>query len=670
MNPVTKAVHLVTHLGPRWIGFRSRYALRKKSGALLRGSPRGDWGAGAPPGGLFYQTQFQRTPQIGRGCVAEADDILAGSFRLFGFHKVAAGFPPRWSLNQMGGQDVAGDAHWSQLADFAFGDIKGVWELSRFPWAFPLGRAYAATGEGRYAEGFWQLFESWCAAAQPNCGPNWMCGQEATFRLMAATFASNTLASASAITSERFRLYVSFVYATGRRIAANLEYALSQSNNHGISECIGLITAGVILGGDDEAATWRATGLRALESQIDALVYPDGGFAQHSATYHRVLLQDLLWCESLLRTTQRPVPPWLMEAGRRATSFLAALLTPATGHVPLYGANDGANILPLADADYLDFRPAVQAGAAVFFGERWLPTGPWDEAVGWLIGGWPLELSDANYLLSGNAHFGSSVIKGSRAAINAEQIAHTDNQRSENSARTRYFPEAGCFVWRRGEARLFLRCPTRFRHRPSQADLLHADIEWRGERIAHDAGTYSYNAKGQFAGAFKAAAVHNTVTFDGREPMQKVGRFLYLPWPRGSAGWLANETTFFATHDGWRKLGISHTRRISSPSAGCFTVQDSIVARCSHGARVHWLLGDYRHDFDAAARKITLRTPGGDYAVTWSQGDATLVRADPKSDRGWWSPYYHHVVPALSLAIEFDFMGSTEMTTSFAPIRE
>jgi Heparinase II/III-like protein/Heparinase II/III N-terminus len=633
MSLLTKAWYLTKHLGVGWLGFRLRYAVRRRTGALRRRSPCVGWEELPCPDEDKIGC-FQRRPgEIGVGCEPEAVAVLLGRFRVFSGPEVAAGFPPEWTRNQLTGEKAPASAHWSTLGDFAFGDIKGVWELSRFPWAFPLARAYARTGDERFAEGFWALFEDWLQHNPPNAGPNWMCGQEATFRLMAATFARSVLAESPTSTLGRIESFRRFVLATGRRIEANLEYSLSQSNNHGISESTGLLLAASLLPTVPESARWWDQGQRALGAQVQELVYRDGGFSQHSAVYHRVLLCDLLVARLALQAWGQEPPAWFLDAGRRASEFLGTLISPETGTVPLYGANDGANVLPLTDADFLDFRPVWQAAAAVFCRRRPLPPGPWDELAEW-VG----SINTLDVL--------------SPAASPVERAHHT---------------EAGCMIWRSGELRLFLRCPTSFRHRPSQCDLLHVDLAWRGERIAHDAGTYSYNTPGAFRGAFKKAAVHNTVTFEGCEPMRKAGRFLFLPWPRGEVGWI-DEATFFATHDGWREHGMRHERIVTVPVSERFVVRDKLEARVgARRARVHWLLADVPHEFQAEHRQLLLRTPVGGFLVTWSEGEAKLLRADSSSDRGWWSPRYHQAEPALCLTLEVAVSPRACIETIFAP---
>ncbi len=634
MSPLTKAWYLVTHLGLRWVFFRVRYAVRRRSGTLRRLAPTLGWDQVSCPAEDRCDCFQHRPSEIGKECLKEAEDILQGKFRLFSCHEVAAAFPPAWTRNQLTGETAPAGRHWSTLGDFAFGDIKGVWELSRFPWAFALARAYARTSDERFAEGFWRLFEDWLRHNPPNSGPNWMCGQEATFRLIAVTFARQILMQSPASTLGRSAAFRRFVTATGRRIEANLDYALSQSNNHGISECVGLLVAASVLPAAPEAARWWDKGIQSLRAQLADLVYADGGFSQHSAVYHRVLLHDLMIARCAMKVAGKEIPAWFWDAGRSAAKFLGTLIAPETGEVPLYGPNDGANILPVSDADFLDFRPVWQAAAAVFLGYRSLPPGPWDELAEW---------------------------------IGADDVHATRSLASQPGSKI-YHAESGCLVWRSGESRLFLRCPVKFRHRPAQCDLLHVDIAWKGLRIAQDAGTYSYNTSGSFKDSFKTAAVHNTVTFDDHEPMQKVGRFLYLPWPQGEADW-SDESTFAASHDGWEARGVGHIRVITSPVVGQFVVDDRLQSRVgSRRARVHWLLSDVPHDFSPMERRLILRTPAGDFAVTWSQGAATLMRADPLSEKGWWSPRYYQAEPALSLTVELVVAQSTCIETIFTPV--
>jgi hypothetical protein len=316
-----------------------------------------------------------------------------------------------------------------------------------------------------------------------------MCGQEAAFRLMAVTFAVQAFRDHPASTDERLTLAARLADATGRRIAFHLDYALSQKNNHGIAEAVGLQTIGTfwsILGG---SAHWYQEGRAALVAQCAELIAPDGGFSQHSTNYHRLLLQLLTWSELVERTVRDTLPESVREQAVAATDFLAKLME-SDGTVPRYGADDGANLFPFGGG-FEDFRPAVGAALVLFKGER-LPAGPWDETALLLLG--PL-------------------------AASAESVPHAAVE----------CRDSGVYTFRHGRGTLFFRAPSAFRTRPSQADQLHVSLRWDGEWLAEDPGTYSYNAPGGWGG-FAGSRFHNVVTVGDFDVMRRAGRFLWLPW--------------------------------------------------------------------------------------------------------------------------------------------
>lgn len=617
------------NLGPRWLWFRVVYAWRLRSGALRRATPRERW-ADLPAPTLRLARGLPETHDgsfVGDAAVAEASGILAGRFRLFSHREIEAGVTPDWWLNQLTRSSRGKTGHWSDSGDSEGADLKGIWELSRFSWAFTLARAHARTGDARFAAAFWRLWADWLAYNPPNEGPNWMCGQEATFRLMAVLFAAEALG----VPATEEEPLARFVVATGRRIAANLDYALSQKNNHGVSECVGLITAALSLPAYAESAGWLERGTRLLRAQLAELVYPDGSFSQHSLVYHRVLLHDLAWCASRWRGLGAP-PDWLRPAARRALDFLIKLVDPRTGGAPLFGSNDGANVLPLADGGFLDLRPTVQLAAAIFRGELPLAPGPWDEAVVWLAG--PLETLR-------------------RTVWPEEPIFH-------------HASAGGYLVLGHGAGRLFLRCPTRFRHRPSQADMLHVDVWHQGEVIACDGGSFSYNSTERFF-RLAEAAQHNVLTVDGLEPMKKFSRFLYLPWPRGSVAPLPGGGAE-ARHDAYARLGVEWVRRVTPRVGAGFVVRDVVTGGAGRQLRWHWRLAG--ENWELRDTTVVRRTVAGEFRMSWAGPaalHARLVLADAASAYGWCSEYYGSVRPATSLIIETLGSVATELAFEFEP---
>lgn len=651
LNPVA-LYQLLRYMGPKWVAYRALHAWRVRSGALTRRTPVGRWqdvpvlaeselalsfirNAGDPS----WQKEIQRYDGPRSQVVEEAESVLAGEFRLFSCHKRQLGFPPDWHVNAFDGRRISPDRHWSQIHDFSSGDIKGVWECSRFSWAFALGRAFARTGDERYAEAFWQLFENWLDANPPNAGPQWRCGQEATFRLMAASWGRQLFSSSPSTSAERLLRWRQFVYQTGRRIDGHLDFALSQSNNHGISECVGLVTAARILSSAPEAAAWIERGTSELLRQVRNLVYADGSFAQHSTVYHRLMLHDLIWYLCLTRANGDAPADALTRAAARATRFLHNLMDEPSGEVPLTGDNDGSNILPLANADYLDFRPIVQLASSVVDGRRVLGPGPWDEAVGWL------------------------------APTPSEKTAPSLTTVRESEWHGR---EGGWWVVRRPTTQIVMRAPEKYMHRPAHADLLHIDLWWRGQAITRDAGSYSYNTAGHFAKGLAHTAVHNSVEVNGRSQMQKVSRFLVLPWPNA----VISDTprgSMTAQHDAYASIGVTHRRVVQSDEAEGWVVDDTLYCRRplqKTSVRLHWLLEDCDWQLDRDANRLVLGLKAGRYCIQWQANGplaATVVVADPGSERGWWSPHYHEARSAISLSITVEQQTETRLRTLFGP---
>jgi hypothetical protein len=498
------------HLGPAWFLRRLWFRAERSFGWLERRCPLQAWDQVAVPADYAarWRHAAPRLPiakieraylaphveawavENGHSPVAEADLLALGRFRIFNHDLVDAGVHPRWQTSVLDGATVDAAVHWTKLSDAGTTDIKGVWELSRFAWVYPLVRAWVLDGEARHVERFWVLLEDWMQANPPNRGPQWMCGQEASFRLIAVAYALQAFRGHPATTDARVLLTARLATATAERIQAHLSYALSQRNNHGISESLGLFAAGALWPHLAKAAGWRDQGLETLFPQVDALVDADGGFSQHSTNYHRLFLQLMTWAEVVLVAEGERLPPHTRHQVSQATEFLSNLLEP-DGTVPRYGADDSANLFPISGVPPDDFRPAVGAAQALFLGSRPEP-GPWDEASLLLVGPMPVTTRT----IAGNL--------------------------------TVDYPAAGVALLRNHRGAAFFRQPTRWSHRPSQADQLHVSLYWDAAWVTEDVGTYGYRGTG--ADDFGSAIHHNVLTVDGRGPMRKAGRFLWLPW--------------------------------------------------------------------------------------------------------------------------------------------
>ncbi len=454
--------------------------------------------------------------------------------------------PPNWFTNPFSDApqpDATRD--WWRIDDFGFGDIKGLWELSRFDWV----TAWATKAVYNDPVALARLncwLADWSKSNTPYKGPNWKCGQEASIRVMHLVTAAWILGQDR--TPEKG--LVDLLSSHLQRIAPTMSYAIGQQNNHGTSEAAALfIGGGLLRGHDPRAGAWERKGRKWLEERAVTLVEPDGSFSQYSVTYHRVMLDTYALAEAWRR--HRGLPPFSLRLRKRlgaATDWLWLLTDPATGDAPNIGANDGARLLQLTGSNYRDFRPSVQLAATLFCGANAYGEGPWSATVRWLEG---------------------------------------PEVRSDMKPRSKSFDDGGYHVVRNGKALAVLRYP-RFRFRPSQADALHLDLWHNGINLLRDAGTFSYNADG--AEWFAGTAAHNTVEFDGRDQMPRLGRFLFGDWLKaeGVVPVQVDGDKVIAAAAYTDAVGARHKRTITLTADG-LTCRDEVDGPF-HEANLRWRL--------------------------------------------------------------------------------
>jgi len=414
--------------------------------------------------------------------------------KLFGWIDLPLGdVPPDWYRNVLTGLRVSsGDTPWWDIPDFdpAVRDIKGVWEASRFDWSLAFAQ-HALCGDARAIEQLNVWIADWCKSNPAYLGPNWKCGQETSLRVLHLAVTAILLDQVDTPSVALMDLIEAHV----QRVAPTVSYAVGQDNNHGTSEASALFVGGTWLArnGRTRGTRWAAMGRRMLENRVAHLVAPDGSFAQHSVNYHRMMLDTLCIAELWRHRQQESAfSGAFYERAAAAAAWLRALVHPATGDAPNVGANDGARLIPLTDTDYRDYRPAAHLACVLFMKERaWDHEGPWDDALRWL----------------------------------RVDAVTPDTQ----SPQTRLFDSGGYATLRAGRATALLRYP-RFRFRPAHADALHLDLMIDGLCHLPDAGSYSYNAEPEWLLYFPGTACHNTVQFDDRDQMPRLGRFLYGDW--------------------------------------------------------------------------------------------------------------------------------------------
>lgn len=470
----------------------------------------------------------------------------------FGWFKTPVKDAPDWAKNCFTAKKVFAEQPWWQIPDFnpELGDIKTVWEASRFDWVVCFTQA-ALAQNSNYIDKLNCWLADWLQHNPAYMGPNWKCGQEASIRIMHLALAALLLQQQKVTTIALQQL----ISAHLARIAPTIRYAIGQDNNHGTSEAAALFIGGswLALYGHPQALKWQEMGRKWLENRAQCLIEPDGSFSQYSATYHRVMLDTYAFAEVWRRSLSLPAFSARLKAKLAgATLWLFNLPGVAFGDVANLGANDGARLIPLADSDYRDCRPSVQLASALFLNRRaFAGDGIWNAPLQWLQ--LPLPLT----------------------ALDEPVSQQYDN--------------GGYAVLRHNNAAALLRYP-RFRFRPGQADALHLDFWLAGVNVLRDGGSYSYNSTPERVSYFSGTASHNTAQFDNREQMPKLSRFLFGEWLKTNylrpVYTTDSSVCFAAGYTDYK--GASHKRHVMM-TGNLLTINDEL-AGFKQGAVIRWRL--------------------------------------------------------------------------------
>lgn len=523
--------------------------------------------------------------------------------------------PPDWLANPLTGQRVSGpERNWWQIPDFdpALGDIKLIWELSRFDWVLAFAKSAQQGDVGSFSKlNAW--LSSWCESNPPYKGHNWKCGQEASIRVMHLAMAALMLGQVrSAVPGLR-----DLVHLHLKRIAPTVQYAMAQDNNHGTSEAAALFIGGSWLSalGVREGEAWEKKGRFWLENRAARLIGKHGSFSQYSVNYHRVMLDTFSMAEVWRK--HLGLPPFSDEWKEKvlaATYWFRTMVNPVNGDAPNLGANDGARLLQLTNTPYRDYRPSVQLAMALFADQRaYAQEGAWDEALICLRAPLPQTLAP-------------------------RVTSHVAD-------------DGGFAILHRRDAMALLRYP-RFRFRPSQSDALHLDFWLGADNVLRDAGSYSYNTDVQWLNYFGGTVGHNTVEFDGRDQMPRISRFLLGGWLKTNKVLALEEdeisTQFGAGYEDGQ--GAGHFRSVSL-SNDRLEVFDE-VSGFSNKAVLRWRLmpGDWRLEFSTEGPSLILQ--GGKQLSLQVIADVPMARCELVE--GWESRHYLEktLLPVLEIEVQ------------------
>ncbi|MBE9466144.1 alginate lyase family protein [Dyadobacter sp. UP-52] len=603
-SAVSDVFQFVQHMGWRYTGFRIWYELQRRTGILKIRFPTNPRQKTITPEGwrnypvaFFFPGTFQELKhQDYRALSKRVEKIHQNQFLYFNskFYTV-----PDWLTNPENGFQYDISKHWTEIPDFSekTGDIKYVWEKSRFTFLYDLIR-YDHHFERDQSKTVFTQMESWIDNNPVNQGPNWRCSQEITLRVLNWTFALQYYKKSPILIDSLLSKILNSIHQQMRHVAENIHFSrIAVRNNHALTETLGLYLIGLLYPFFDESREWKRNGKKWFEEEIAYQIYDDGTFLQFSMNYHRVVVQLLTWAIQLAHFNYESWDEVVYDRARKSLKFLQTCQDTKTGWLPNYGNNDGALFFPLTDCHFRDYRPQLMALATVLGEKHNYNNGQWKEESIWL---------------------------GLNPNI-------TEEKTSPEDFKIFAFPNSGYYVLRDQNIITFLRCGS-YQNRPFQSDNLHLDVWVDGENILRDAGSYQYNTDQKWTNYFSRTASHNTVMLGNNDQMRRGKRFIWYDWIKKSEGNWKEENgavVFEGWFEGFKKLGkgIIHRRKVTKQKGEQHWIIEDWIENAPKGILMHQIWHPYPTFFEIFrisafsknGKKIKLSKPEGWYSDTYGE---------------------------------------------------
>ena len=540
----------------------------------------------------------------------------------------------RWSLLGCGEQDFGTEIEWRRdplsgelwpldyHADVRLvrgdgSDVRVLWELNRLGHFITLGRAYALTGDARFAHEFFTQLESWREQNPTGRGPNWACAMEVALRAMNLLAAFQLFRGAPGLTDARLAALLAMFDAHGAHIRRHLEFSYIATSNHYLSDIVGLLWLGVCLPELRAAREWREFALGELLGEMDKQTLADGANGEASTGYHRFVLELFLYSFILCRANAIEIDERHWQKLRAMLAYVRAYLRP-DGRAPLIGDTDGGQALPVTKRAADEHAYVLGIGAALFDEARFKVEDHVSEELLWLLGEDGVRAFDA---LDG----------GDAPASQA-------------------FADAGTYIMREGDLYLLFNASgAGLGGRGSHAhnDALSVEVAACGSSFIIDPGTYVYTSDFDERHLFRSTARHSTVEVDRAEQNTTDAQTPFVigdeARPRVLRWESETERDFvLAEHDGYAKLpagGITHRRAVMfDKRARLWLIEDALLGVGEHAFRFRFHVAPEMDVviWSASSVEIRDRMTGARLLVVAldARGGATLEPAFASRDYG------------------------------------
>lgn len=509
-------------------------------------------------------------------------------------------------------------------------DMKGPWELTRLQHFAPLGLAWWATGDPRFARLYRDTVSDFLRRNPPGIGVQWSCTMDVALRAVGMLVGLSFFRASPALSVRWWDRFLKGMVDHARFIVANLEYGTVDhrliASNHQVANLLGLYWIALCFPALDAGSVWRGIAEDGLEREIRRQMLADGGNVESSVPYHVLTLEMFLSAYALSLHHGVALSPGYRERLVAAFDWLRCVRQPG-GRLPQVGDADSGRAHQLGDYGRRRYESAdhlLAAAAAVLQCPALaddVPRSCLMEAMLWEVSAGepatPKPLEPASLLAdSGLAvlRAGPSYLLMSNGPVGTFGVGN-------------------------------------HKHNDQLA------IEWVVGRVPLlvDGGSYIYSADPAARNRFRSVTTHNTVAVDGEEQNHVQPEWLFRMFQTGDCGFSActqeAETIVLeGWHEAYTRLDppVRHRRRVTlSRQDGTVRIDDRLENGAHHKLCWHFLV----HPDIAVAidgRSVWLSREGA------ALGELRLGDPGPewRCEPGWYSPCYGRRQPTAALLIE------------------
>jgi hypothetical protein len=506
-----------------------------------------------------------------RAVLDYADLVSAGKFCWFGYGSPMGGSPPQWNLDYASGRSWNyAPSHTLPTMRHDGSDVRVPWELSRLQFLPVLGKAWRLSGEERYRELAKRLVTNWLQQNPVGYGINWSLSMEAALRGISLCLLLQLLSPFSYKEQPWLHRVTKSLWQHLVFIEAHNEFSYFVRSNHYLSNIVGLLHLSSSLVGpgiEDRRKKYRDL----VEAEIKFQVREDGFDHEASTGYHFLVAQMFTSAWLVLPVEERDA---LSQFAERLQGMYEALdaMADQQGRVPQVGdCDDGRVELLTDDLEQLTkradaSRDSMRLGSGIGLGRVLLKAD------------FERDSADAVW-------YGFKSEPASRQTLPARH--------------SKVLPDSGIAAARYGDLDvLFFAMPNGINGKGSHThnDKLSVIVKFKGNELFCDSGTFCYSRDVKIRNGYRATGAHNTLTLDGQEQNRfssdrsqlfrmtddaHVSRIEH--WENGST------LHFRAAHDGYKRLGVSHSREIGVRERE-IVIDDVVTGSGEHSIEAAWHL--------------------------------------------------------------------------------